>query len=212
MITRTVLFVGALTLAGTAQAALIATEWERASIGNTSLTLDTNTSLEWLDMAYTTGKSFNDVQARLNSDLAGFRVANYYEVEELLHNAGINYIGYAPKDVGEGANMATLLNLLGRTEAFSLVGMFEVGGFTQPGHPLWRFSLLSDGVTTTTYTEGPFQDHYFAGYVGTFLVRDVAAIPEPETYGMFLAGLGLIGFMVRRRKQIYSLPAKMEFK
>lgn len=29
----------------------------------------------------------------------------------------------------------------------------------------------------------------------------VAAIPEPETYAMMLAGLGLMGFMARRRKQ-----------
>ena len=28
----------------------------------------------------------------------------------------------------------------------------------------------------------------------------VSAVPEPESYGMLLAGLGLMGFMVRRRK------------
>jgi hypothetical protein len=28
-----------------------------------------------------------------------------------------------------------------------------------------------------------------------------AAIPEPETYAMLLAGLGLLGFAARRRKQ-----------
>jgi len=35
------------------------------------------------------------------------------------------------------------------------------------------------------------------GIAGTQLT--VAAIPEPETYAMFLAGLGLVGFAVRRR-------------
>lgn len=30
----------------------------------------------------------------------------------------------------------------------------------------------------------------------------VAAVPEPETYAMLLAGLGLIGFMARRRKNL----------
>lgn len=29
----------------------------------------------------------------------------------------------------------------------------------------------------------------------------VGAVPEPETYAMLMAGLGLIGFMARRRKQ-----------
>lgn len=28
-----------------------------------------------------------------------------------------------------------------------------------------------------------------------------STIPEPETYGMLITGLGLIGFMARRRKQ-----------
>jgi hypothetical protein len=31
---------------------------------------------------------------------------------------------------------------------------------------------------------------------------NVPAVPEPETYAMLLAGLGLVGFITRRRKQI----------
>ena len=31
-------------------------------------------------------------------------------------------------------------------------------------------------------------------------VNLAAAVPEPETYAMLLAGLGLVGFAVRRRK------------
>lgn len=31
-------------------------------------------------------------------------------------------------------------------------------------------------------------------------VKFVAAVPEPETYAMMLAGIGMMGFMVRRRK------------
>jgi probable HAF family extracellular repeat protein len=34
-----------------------------------------------------------------------------------------------------------------------------------------------------------------------FLMTPTAPVPEPETYAMMLAGLGLLGFMKRRRKQ-----------
>lgn len=41
------------------------------------------------------------------------------------------------------------------------------------------------------------------GVYETWYIRDsiVAQIPEPETYAMMLAGLGLVGFMARRRKE-----------
>ncbi len=39
------------------------------------------------------------------------------------------------------------------------------------------------------------------GYAGTITTNPVAAIPEPETYAMMLAGLGLLGFSARRRNK-----------
>ena len=35
----------------------------------------------------------------------------------------------------------------------------------------------------------------------------VAAIPEPETYALMIAGLGLVGFMARRRKVMQGASA-----
>ena len=35
----------------------------------------------------------------------------------------------------------------------------------------------------------------------TWAVASVAPVPEPETYAMLLAGLGVMGFIARRRKQ-----------
>lgn len=40
-------------------------------------------------------------------------------------------------------------------------------------------------------------NHYFNA---TNVAAYVSAVPEPETYAMLLAGLGLVGFMARRRK------------
>lgn len=36
-------------------------------------------------------------------------------------------------------------------------------------------------------------------FIGKFVTTAIAAVPEPETYAMLLAGLGLVGFQARRR-------------
>jgi hypothetical protein len=51
-----------------------------------------------------------------------------------------------------------------------------------PGSAQYSFSL---------YASATAQD---------YLVANVIAVPEPETYAMLLAGLGLMGFTVRRRR------------
>lgn len=47
-----------------------------------------------------------------------------------------------------------------------------------------------------------FFDSSLNPYLNAYVLRDLTpAIPEPGTYAMMLAGLGLLGFTVRRRKQ-----------
>ncbi len=51
-----------------------------------------------------------------------------------------------------------------------------------------------------TERNDPNNDHGLA--IDNFsLTASVTAVPEPETYAMLLAGLGLVGLMARRRKQ-----------
>lgn len=63
---------------------------------------------------------------------------------------------------------------------------------------------LNSGSFLTSFYEG---GHIGAGYANASgegssygITSHVAPIPEPETYAMLLAGLGLLGFHARRRK------------
>lgn len=69
--------------------------------------------------------------------------------------------------------------------------------------------ITGSGISDFTFTTianhsyeliiGGVKDKSGASYAGNF---SVSAVPEPETYAMLLAGLGLIGFSARRRKSV----------
>jgi hypothetical protein len=64
-----------------------------------------------------------------------------------------------------------------------------------------HFYYTADWKHTITQAEGGVS---FGGSVADWHIEGVgvAAVPEASTYGMMLAGLGLVGFAVRRRKLI----------
>jgi hypothetical protein len=57
-----------------------------------------------------------------------------------------------------------------------------------------RYSGSSSSLTYPTSTFSGEDYGYFGGSIG------IAPVPEPETYAMMVAGIGLIGCMARRRK------------
>jgi hypothetical protein len=84
-------------------------------------------------------------------------------------------------------------------------GFFFVNDFNSPNGTQLEFSL--QGGTFSLYRTSDYRN-LFTGflYVGANGLTNVqsftpAPVPEPETYSLLLAGLGLMGFMARRRKQ-----------
>ncbi|MTV40968.1 PEPxxWA-CTERM sorting domain-containing protein [Duganella radicis] len=60
----------------------------------------------------------------------------------------------------------------------------------------FNFNASFSGLSSLTWQQGPALGGKFE-----FDNINVTAVPEPETYAMLLAGLGLVGVAARRRKQ-----------
>lgn len=59
------------------------------------------------------------------------------------------------------------------------------------------FSVFGTGHDKLTFSAAGTSDSYGGSLDNVSLI---AAVPEPETYGMMLMGLGLMGFIARRRR------------
>ena len=129
---------------------------------------------------------------------------------------------------GDGGNGAGAGDITFTVGAGQLGGNIDFAWGTNVGidvFNVWDVASTSDGINiTTTYTSSninalantafyngvaiapntwaglPMVDGPFIGFSANFDFTTVTPVPEASTYGMMLAGLGLVGFAVRRRK------------
>jgi len=72
------------------------------------------------------------------------------------------------------------------------------------------WTLSTDNLTMGNYyvlVSGNIVSDASASFGGAVMMSPTAPVPEPETYGMMIAGLGVLGFLARRRKQAANQPA-----
>ena len=123
------------------------------------------------------------------SDKYTFSVTGFNDLSALATslkpsaNSGLTLTGFSLRNAGGVLFQGTLdlINYTAQDQAWSLAS---------GGTPLatGNYFLQIDGYVASSAG---------GSYSGNLAVTPV---PEPETYGMLLAGLGLVGFMARRRK------------
>lgn len=111
---------------------------------------------------------------------------------------------WAADDSGEGHSLRGTWLPKYRLNGGNLVTDSWPGGYTYNYGPTETVNsgFVAGLNTIDFYIEGNGVTDGFALRTVSFVADTVTApVPEPETYAMMLAGLGLLGFMARRRKQ-----------
>lgn len=209
-------------LATSAHSALVVRDLVVGS-GDSLVTFDTTTGLEWLDTAITDGRSFKEIQAGWGgwTTAAGFRYATIAEVRELISSAGLvpnsSYDTYTDQSDAIYFKRAVALTLL--------LGPTFI--YEDEGSPYRRRSVI--GFVADNYSSSSADENYGryadigyyelgwtsrawafdgsstqayrdsqSGELGSFLVREVSRdIPEPT--GLALIALGLASLITVRK-------------
>lgn len=178
--------------------------------GDGLLTYDDQTNFEWLDVTQTLNMSFNQVVSELNPSgvFAGFNLASDANLQALFTSGGwsgasnVNYFN----DPDRFNEATAIVSLLGRTTVnYSVNSTYGMLSDVQSSKQYYGF-IYSYTDATIPYQSSSWHNVFAqprdvpSDYIGTFLYR-VAVVPESETYAMLLAGLGLLGFTMRRREK-----------
>lgn len=182
--------------------------WEAANSWVTGLNINGVTGWRLPKTDPVNGISYNDSYSYDGSADGGYNISassSAYagstgsEMSFLFYSA-LGNVGYYDID-GLATGCKAPKYCLKNTESFNNIqipftgGYWSGSGFMQSADTVWFFSFY-DGY------QGNYVKSSSVLYAWAVHDGDVAApIPEPETYAMMLAGLGLLGVVARRRKQ-----------
>lgn len=150
-----------------------------------------------------------------NGDTSGFGTAfdsfgtgSWTLLDKLDSSSGFSNTGVMNFSFAEitGTNGTWSVTNTSPTQPFQLDLVFAVHAGGQAGAWLFDNQTVLPGQTLDgnwlinwTVGQGQANSPDFSNL--TLFAREVTPVPEPATYGMLLAGLGVVGAIARRRKQ-----------
>jgi PEP-CTERM motif len=186
--------------------------WSTFIQGNASVSVSGSNDVS----LYAKGISWSEATANLGSLSAGTITESFsYTTSSVAwwEDAQARYLtGTAPiySSVWDQNNLhaytSNSINIIPLAQEGFVHCIVQGDGTTDNGTCSETFSV--DGNTSLIFSIYPNYWSFMGDHLGTTLsITDlnidyqVAAVPEPETYALMLAGLGVVGFAARRRKQ-----------
>ncbi|MES2077434.1 MAG: FxDxF family PEP-CTERM protein [Pseudomonadota bacterium] len=149
--------------------------------------------------------SANDIQ--INAGLLGQDAAAPYG-HLFTHDVGMfnDTIDFIVPTGSLGSSAHALNLMLGSASIYDISALsYSVWGGTSASDTVWYGTFPGNNISYDIGLNAPGAYHIRVSgnadgvYGGAYAVALVSGVPEPETYGMLLAGLGLVGFAARRR-------------
>jgi len=196
-----------------------------AKFGADSVTLDTETGLEWLDITQSTGLSYSIVMDQFASGgvYEGFRYATELDVITFFDHAGVRNsllgsIGKEGLPASFESAVEDFMALTGfynagppsdRTLVRNNTALYDDGDPADDVSPIglaWVQVSIVTGIPDPALSSGIVQNaigiNGSSPTQGNWLVRDtVSPVPEPSSLVLLVTGaIGLIGYRRRKRK------------
>ena len=133
---------------------------------------------------------------------------NPYTVGQLTGVVGSSFVVAidvnTTQEAGETLHLFEVWDTTTNTLLYNYVGPTNIGDVSNNGNGYGDWTLGTISLAGLNPTDGILFHAIWSGAsdgAESFFIVSTPAIPEPETYAMMLAGLGLLGFVARRRRQ-----------